>query len=265
MSHELNDKRGKILTFKLQKGQLNDYMASCRHHTDCTVSVLEWIGTFDPSVIEELGKKSSNNRGLYTQELLNTIYKRYSTKNYEEVFYPNINQANSELKQNEFTIVDGQRDKTAHSFILGKNDSNDLFVFDAQSNRYFEQPLDYIRDQKFNLVGFLRNTKQFHPLNQNVKLRQTKENKPPSKRHRDSTYEQQRVLEHEQKLEKDLKEEEEKDRDLVNKFDKLSLNARGLQKRRKTTRKTMKKTMKKTRRRGNIKRKNTRRDSKKYK
>lgn len=248
-----NNERGELLKFKLSKGQLNDYMASCRHDSDCAVATLEWIGTFDPSVIEELGKKSSITGGLYTQDILNTIYKRYSTKNYEIRYYPNINKATSELKQNEFTIVDGQRDKTAHSFILGKNDSNDLFVFDAQINKYFKQPSDYIRDQKFNLVGFLRNTKQFHPLNSNLTLRQTKEYKPPSKK--------QRVRTHKEQLEKEIEEEKEKDDELVNEFEKMSLNARGLQKRRKTTRKTMKKT----KRRGNIKRKNTRRDSKKYK
>jgi inorganic pyrophosphatase/exopolyphosphatase len=254
MSHELNDKRGKILTFKLQKGQLNDYMASCRHHMDCAVSVLEWIGTFDHSVIEKLAKKSSNGRGLSTEEYLNTIYKRYSTKNYEKVYYPNINKAKSELKQNEFTIVGGLRDKMGHLFIVGKNDSNKLFVFDPQSNVYYNKPSEHNEYlSNFSSFGLLYNTKQFHPLNSNLTLRQTKEYKPPSKK--------QRIRTHEEQLEKEIKEEKEKDDELVNEFEKMSLNARGLQKRRKTTRKTMKKT----KRRGNIKRKNTRRDSKKYK
>ena len=275
---KLDDERGKLLTFKLTKDQIRNYMAPCYHSADCVVSVLSLIGDFDDSKLEILAKKSYG-RGLYTQEYLNTIYERYSTKNYEKVFFRDINNIiNSELKKNEFTIVGAVYKERGHAFIVGKN-GNDLFVFDPQSNVYYNKPSEYL--SLYSSFGLLYNTKEFHPLIPKVTLRKPKENnKSPFKRLRNSTYELEQVRKHDAKVDAyfsnkkhnrnetvtQLREEEEygpqsKRRRLEdpNKY------AWGLQKRRKTTRKTMKKTMKKTKRRGNIKRKNTRRDSKKYK
>jgi len=255
-------RKGELLTFKLSEDQIKNYMAPCWHPGDCAPSVINFLSITDGSVIDKLVEKS-NGRGIHIHEIRDILNKVYNKEGLHKITYDvatldrdlkNINSINSLINKNKITIAFGNRiSDVGHAFIIGKNDKNKLFIFDTQNNSYYDNPTKYLTDQNISSISFIFKSKVAHDRELGVKLREKPlKDSSASKKQRIRTYKEQ--------LEKEIKEEKEKVDKLVNEFEKMSI-ARGLQKRRKTT----KKTMKKTKRRGNIKRKNTRRDSKKYK